>query len=107
MTVPRTPLPRLRRLAPALLLAAGAAHADIAPPAGWVETCTPERQCPGQQVDLCPAYFGDREVCARKHAGDGFTRVCRTRGSSAWTELWCRPKAEPRPGAAPAGPKAP
>ena len=107
MTTCRNPLAALRRLAPALLLVGGPAQADIPPPAGWVETCTAERRCPDQEVVTCHAHFRDREVCARQHAGDRYALACRTRGASVWTELWCRPKAAPKPGAAPARPKAP
>ena len=82
-----------RRWAAVLLLASCAvARADIPPPPGYVETCTAERQCPGQEVDRCSASFRERDACARRHAGDGYTLACRTRGASVWTELWCRPK---------------
>ncbi|MFO1326214.1 MAG: hypothetical protein U1F56_02560 [Rubrivivax sp.] len=91
---------RRARLAAALLLAAaGTVQADIPPPPGYVETCTAERQCAGQEVDRCSANFRERDVCARRHAGDGYTLACRTRGASVWTELWCRPKPEPKPDA--------
>ncbi len=75
----------------AILLAVPAVRADLAPPGGFVESCTVERQ----QVDglaclLCEgAYHGDVDFCERTYAASGLTRACRTRGASVWGEVWC------------------
>lgn len=71
------------------------AFADIPPPAGYVEQCTIEKQCKAEEEGVtCRAYHSDREVCDKTHGKDGYTRRCKTRGASAWSEVWCRPKAK-------------
>ena len=85
-------------LGPALFAAltlstlAPSARADIAPPPGFVESCTlarhksPARECLG-----CSAYHGNSNHCSESLASYGFTHSCSTRGASVWAEVWCRP----------------
>ncbi len=93
----------LRYLVLVLPLSATLARADVPPEPGYVEKCTVEKQCKkSEEGDACRAWHGDPEVCARKHEADGFEYRCRTRGASAWTEVYCRlkldkPKKEPKP----------
>ncbi|MBL8359836.1 MAG: hypothetical protein JNN18_05025 [Rubrivivax sp.] len=94
--------PRLRRFAallPFLVLAlAGPTRADIPPPKGYVETCTPERACAGRAAVSCRGSFRDADGCQKQFEPQGLVRACRTRGASVWTEVWCKPA----PGSAPA-----
>lgn len=77
---------------PLALLVALAAQADIAPPRGYVETCTVERQQePGSTCLSCSTTFREPDACATRHAQDGYTHRCRTDGASTWSEVWCRP----------------
>lgn len=89
-----------------ILLLASFALADIPPPDDYVETCTVAQACEGEGVACGDAYFGDRGACARQYAEQGYTRACKTRGASTWTEVWCLtgepepivvPDAEPKP----------
>lgn len=68
-----------------------AARADIAPPMGYTETCTPDQQQqPGETCMMCVgAYHGDRNFCAREFGAQGFSQRCRARGASVWNEVWC------------------
>ena len=68
------------------------ALADIPPPEGYVESCTPKKACGNNESDECGAYYGDPHKCDTVHAADGFARACRTHGASVWTEVWCRTK---------------
>lgn len=75
-----------------MLLPLGA-RADIPPPPGYTEQCTVAKQCKkSEEGDACRAWHGDREVCQKRHASDGFVYKCKTRGASVWTEVYCRPK---------------
>lgn len=75
----------------ALLLATGLALADIAPPPGYVESCTAEKQQkPGEECQMCDAWYGGRESCEALEA-QGYTQRCRTSGASTWDELMCKP----------------
>lgn len=88
----RLPLARVLSCTAFFLLPA-LVRADIPPPAGYVEQCTIEKQCTkDEEGDACRAWHGDREVCTKKHAQDGFSLKCRSRGASVWTEVYCRPK---------------
>lgn len=83
-------------LSPLVILLAGAARADVPPPEGYVEQCTAEKQCKKtEDADVCSAWHGERDKCSKAHAADGFVYKCKTRGASAWSEVWCRPKAAP------------
>lgn len=91
----------------ALWLLPTAARADVPPEPGYVEKCTIEKQCKkNEEGDACRAWHGDRDVCSRKHAADGFEYKCRTRGASVWSEVYCRAKADkPKKDAKPEPPK--
>lgn len=87
-------------LLPGLLLALAipsVARADIAPPSGYVESCTVDNeQVPDKPCLLCgDAYHGDVDACEKKHAGAGYERRCRTSGASVWNEVWCKTSATP------------
>jgi hypothetical protein len=77
------------------------ARADIAPPAGFVETCTLAKQSrAGLECVDCSAYHGNANHCAESLEGYGFAQSCRSRGASVWSEVWCRdagPKASSVP----------
>jgi len=73
---------------------AGAAHADVPPPEGYVEQCTVERQQSAEShCESCGANFGEPERCVSQYASTPFTKRCQTSGASVWTEVWCRPRA--------------
>jgi hypothetical protein len=78
------------------------ARADLAPPPRYEDTCTIERQArPGERCESCAADFRDVTRCARTHASRGLELRCRTRGESAWAEIWCgAPAAAASPGSA-------
>jgi len=79
----------------ATLGSAALASADLAPPPGFVETCTLEKQqSAGSECFSCAAYYGNHEHCPDSLAQYGFTQSCRSRGASVWSEVWCR-KAAP------------
>ncbi|MCB9638225.1 MAG: hypothetical protein H6727_04860 [Myxococcales bacterium] len=69
------------------------AQADVAPFPGYVERCTIARQQgPNEQCSLCRTYWRQPNRCSATFASQGFTRRCRTRGGSVWSEVWCRAK---------------
>lgn len=76
-----------------LLTAPSLAHADIPPPPGYVERCTVERKeqegttC--EECDNGPGGGESLERCKEQYEGTEFTYVCKTRGASFWTEVWC------------------
>ena len=71
----------------------GVAHADLAPPAGYVETCTLEKQAtPADECYSCRAYYGNRDHCSSSLQSYGFASRCRSGGASVWSEVWCRTK---------------
>lgn len=85
------------------------ASADIAPPPGYVEKCTVENhQKDGTTCTSCAADFKRRDRCESELGPKGYTRACRTRGASVWSEVWCleakpeRAPATPEPAPAPA-----
>ena len=88
------------------LAAAGPARADIQPPPGYVESCTPEKACPGRASVTCRGSFRDADGCRKEFEPQGLARACRTRGASVWTEVWCKP-AVGAPAASAVPPKAP
>ncbi len=71
-----------------LLLTTLLAHADIPPPEGYVETCTVALQCGEIEGTSCSAYFGGRTECEALEA-KGWQQMCRTRGASTWSEVFC------------------
>jgi MYXO-CTERM domain-containing protein len=74
------------------LLLAPTALADVAPPPGYVERCTVEKQQkPNETCIACSTYHAEHDACAKQHAGRGFAHRCQTRGASVWTEVWCKP----------------
>lgn len=85
----------MNRLAVATVVAlaicvGGPAWADIAPPPGYVETCTVERMSEGGDSCIeCRGSFQDREACAGEWEPQGYDKRCQTRGASVWTEIWC------------------
>jgi len=79
-------------LAAALPLLASSAAADIPPPIGYIEECTPARQqLSGLECVGCSSYFGSLEKCPDLLVALDFTKACQSRGASTWTEVWCRP----------------
>jgi MYXO-CTERM domain-containing protein len=67
------------------------AHADIAPPPGYVETCSVQRhQSADKQCVACRAWFRERDACVKQYGAQGYTSACRSRGASVWTEVWCK-----------------
>lgn len=71
------------------------ALADVAPPPGYVEQCTVEKQqAPGKQCVACPNDYRSFATdagnpCQLKYGTQGYTKMCNTYGASAWTEVWC------------------
>jgi hypothetical protein len=84
-----------------LSLATGA-RADIPPEPGYVEQCTLEaQQQAGQVCESCgDSWHGDVDACRHQWEPKGYALACRTRGASAWGEVWCKAgapaKAAPR-----------
>jgi len=79
-------------------LGAGPALADIPPPATYVETCTLAKQQTATSECLeCSAYYGNMTRCSTMLAAYCYTKVCKTYGASAWTEVLCRTKADNAP----------
>lgn len=69
------------------------AFGDLAPPPGYVETCTlfvQERFW--EECHECRGHFSDRARCAELLESYGFAQRCKTRGASVWGEIWCRKK---------------
>ena len=67
------------------------ARADIAPPPGFVESCTLAKQSrPGRECLDCSAYHGNSEHCSESLEAYGFAQSCRSNGASVWSEVWCR-----------------
>ncbi|HVU04545.1 MAG TPA: hypothetical protein VHE30_22460, partial [Polyangiaceae bacterium] len=79
------------------------ALADLAPPGGYVESCTLEKQAAaGLECLSCRAFYGNHDHCSKSLASYGFSQKCRARGASSWSEVWCRaasPKAAKVPAA--------
>jgi hypothetical protein len=80
------------------------ALADVAPPRGYVETCVMGKQeRPGQECVWCENGRVDtvRGMCTDQMAlpARGYRKRCNTRGSTVWTEIWCRGR-KPRQAAA-------
>lgn len=87
-------------------LVAGAAHADVPPPPGYVEECTVDLQQHADAVcEACGSYYGTVQKCPTQYASTPFTKRCQTAGASVWTEVWCRPRTSADPAAAGAAPQ--
>jgi hypothetical protein len=88
-----------RVLAPYLLVTvlSPAARADIAPPPGYVEKCSVERQQRGgEECVLCSdSYFRAPDACQKRLQPARYEHRCQTAGASTWSEVWCRPKVAP------------
>ena len=69
-----------------------AALADVAPPPGFEEPCSVEKQQLQDEVcQLCDgAWHGDPDKCAKDLSETAFAQRCRTNGASTWSEVWCR-----------------
>ncbi|MBK8994543.1 MAG: hypothetical protein IPM35_02165 [Myxococcales bacterium] len=81
-----------RALALSSLLMARSASADVAPPPGYVEKCSVEKQRgAGEDCAACSTYFAEADACQKQYAPRGYAERCRTRGASTWTEVWCKP----------------
>lgn len=84
----------------ALIAVPSVALADIPPPDDYVETCTLEKQqVPGLECKSCSAWHGEQDACDKTLGVEGYRRMCKSYGASAWSEIWC--KGEPT-GPAPA-----
>jgi hypothetical protein len=85
------------------------ARADVAPPAGYTETCTVAlREQPGTTCKTCASGNAMESACTVTFNMTKYTYVCQTWGGSTWTEVWCDgPPAEIVTGCAIAGPAAP
>jgi uncharacterized protein (TIGR03382 family) len=94
-----------------LLLTTMLAFADIAPPPGFIESCTVAKvQTAQTSCVTCKAWYGGHEDCD-KLKSEGYAKACRTSGASTWTEVMCKakPGAKPEetPNATPSIAKAP
>ena len=68
-----------------------AAFADVPPPPGYVEGCTVEKQQKkGEACQSCRAWHGERDKCSKTLGKNGYSQRCKTRGASAWSEVWCK-----------------
>jgi hypothetical protein len=69
----------------------GVAAADLAPPRGYVETCTVEKEQKKDEVcTTCRASRQDRQTCKKNLEEKGYTKRCRAHGANVWTEVWCK-----------------
>lgn len=74
-----------------LSLVPAVAHADVPPPDDYVETCTVEKQAvPGLECQSCSAWHGERDACDKTLGQEGYRRMCKSWGASAWSEIWCK-----------------
>jgi hypothetical protein len=77
----------------AVALSSAWARADVPPPPDYVETCTIEKQQTATAECLeCRTWVSHMNRCANSLVPYCFTKSCKTRGASAWTEVWCRTK---------------
>jgi hypothetical protein len=80
------------------LTLAGAARADIPPPADYVETCTlANKQTATSECLACAADYNNFGRCSPLLSPYCYSKVCKTWGASAYTELWCRLKGQGAP----------
>ncbi|MCA9513514.1 MAG: hypothetical protein KC635_01075 [Myxococcales bacterium] len=77
--------------------AASTALADVPPPPGYVEQCTVKKQQgEGEHCYSCSAWHGDYDACVKRFKDTDYTRRCKTRGASTWSEVWCHKGPEPK-----------
>jgi uncharacterized protein (TIGR03382 family) len=62
----------------------------------------------GLECQSCQAHHGAPDACATTLGKDGYRKMCKSWGASAWSEVWCKgeptaPPAETKPAEAPAG----
>jgi hypothetical protein len=80
------------------LTLAGAARADVPPPDGYVETCTlANKQTATSECLACAADYNNFGRCIPLLSPYCYSKVCKTWGASAYTELWCRLKGDGAP----------
>ena len=80
------------------LTLAGAARADVPPPDGYVETCTlANKQTATSECLACAADYNNFGRCSPLLSPYCYSKVCKTWGASAYTELWCRLKGDGAP----------
>ena len=80
------------------LTLAGAARADVPPPDGYVETCTlANKQTATSECLACAADYNNFGRCSPLLSPYCYSKVCKTWGASAYTELWCRLKGQGAP----------
>ena len=80
------------------LTLAGAARADIPPPADYVETCTlANKQTATSECLACAADYNNFGRCSPLLSPYCYSKVCKTWGASAYTELWWRLKGQGAP----------
>jgi len=76
-----------------LVTGARPAHADMPPPVGYKEKCKIElKEQEGTICEACqngPGDGGGLERCEKQFSGTEFSYVCKTRGESFWSEVWC------------------
>ena len=69
------------------------AIADVPPPEGYVETCTiAKRQTATSECLACASWVSQINRCTNLLVPYCYTKVCKTYGASAWTEVFCRTK---------------
>lgn len=68
--------------------------ADLAPPPGYVEPCSIDnaRQT-GEECKSCSTYFAEADACQKQYGARGYALRCKTRGTSTWSEVWCKANA--------------
>ena len=75
------------------LALARSARGDIPPPDGYVETCTiANQQTATSECLACRAVYFATDRCSQLLSPYCYSKVCRTWGGSAYTEVWCRTK---------------
>lgn len=80
------------------------ARADVPPPAGYVEECTVERQCPGGRA--CGTFHGESNAeCAQAAKEVGMEERCHSWGATVGGSVFC-PKGAPVPSKPEKGDKA-
>ena len=78
------------------------AVADIPPVPGWDDMAceVKEQQLAGEKCEKCRTVYGDADRCARELGPKGMTQRCRSTGTKAWSEVWCRRDTAPASSAA-------
>jgi len=67
------------------------ARADVAPPPGYVENCTLEKQSSADKECVeCKASYQDAAICEKTYTSQGYAKACQSYGASVWAEIWCR-----------------